>query len=594
MSKRRIVLIFVLAGLSLTGIILVQAFWIRNAIQVKEAQLDARVKEALGSMTRKIEKRKVAILAANFEADTFAFPEYTVTTSTSVKRFTTPRVTTRQGTSPKHPRYSLANRGDRKGRPLRLHKKDQANVFIFSDSSSSPEGIRRMEIIQHLEIDSIEAVVAEQMEQSMQGMNISIENHEQGGKQDEEEVSWAFGPKSNKRDAREVLIVTSKENKKGNSKWVELVQTAYKKKVNVLRQIAIDADASRLPLEKRVDFDGLGKLLQSELRNSGVEVSAAFCVYSGIPQKAVFKSAEYDTIYEGKIYKTGLFTENIIPLNDTIKVYLPQRRQQIYATAVVPSIASLVFTLIIIGTFYITIRTILSQKRLAEMKADFINNMTHELKTPIATIRLAVDSIDNPKTIGNPESVKYFTKAIRDENFRMDRMVEQVLRAARLDRREVKLSPIELDFNELVARVVSKMSIIATARGGVIQFDSAEAHLTLVGDVNHLESMVFNLLDNAIKYTRTAPLIRVSLSKTPEAVVLTVEDNGIGMSKEDQNRIFEKFYRVSHGNIHDVKGFGLGLSYVKAIVSLHGGTIKLKSEPDKGTTFSVFLPYKNA
>ena len=228
------------------------------------------------------------------------------------------------------------------------------------------------------------------------------------------------------------------------------------------------------------------------------------------------------------------------------------------------------------------------------MKADFINNMTHELKTPISTIRLAVDSIDNPKTIGNPEGIKYFTKAIRDENFRMNRMVEQVLQAARLDRREVKLSPIELDFNDLVFRVVSKMSIIAAERGGVVHFEGTNAPLTVLGDVNHLESMVFNLIDNAIKYTKTAPLVRVGLSKTPEAIVLTVEDNGIGISKEDQHRIFEKFFRVSHGNVHDVKGFGLGLSYVKEIVTLHGGVIKLKSELGKGTTFTVFIPDKRA
>ena len=591
MSKRRIVLIFVLAGLSLSGIILVQAFWIRNALQVKEAQLDASVKEALGSLTRKIEKRKVALLAANLEADTLAIPQYAVTTSTHVERIVPPRITIRSGVKPKAHTYYTTRRIDRKPR---VHRNTQTNVFVFSDSLVSSEHDEQIALLQQLQIDSIETVVAEQVEKSLQGMNITIDNHPSKGLGERKRMSWIYGPKSIKKSAEDILVVTSKDNGDGNSKWIELVQSAYKKKVNVLRQIAIDADASRLPLQKRLDFDSLGKLIKAELKDRGVDADASFCVYSGMPQKAVYKSVGYDSLYDGKVYRTGLFPENIIPLSDTIKVYLPQRQQQIYASAVIPSIASLVFTLIIIVTFYLTIRTILSQKRLAEMKADFINNMTHELKTPISTIRLAVDSIDNPKTIGNPESIKYFTKAIRDENFRMNRMVEQVLQAARLDRREVKLSPVELDFNDLVFRVVSKMSIIAAERGGVIHFESANVPLIILGDVNHMESMVFNLLDNAIKYTKTAPLVQVGLSKTPEAIILKVEDNGIGISKEDQPRIFEKFFRVSHGNVHDVKGFGLGLSYVKEIVTLHGGVIKLKSELGKGTTFTVFFPDKRA
>ena len=591
MSKKRIVLIFVLAGLSLTGIILVQAFWIRNAIQVKEAQLDASVKEALGSLTRKIEKRKVALLTANFEADTLALPEYTTTTSTRVKRFSPSRINVNRVSMPPFYKNYSTSRVNRKGRHRREYRYDDKKVFVFSDSIVTPERIGRAEVVQQLEMDSVEAVVSGELERSLQEISVTINNHELDDLPEEEEISLAFGPTRRKRDAQNILVVTSNGNR-GGSKWVELVQTAYKKKVNVLRQIAIDADASRLPLEKRVNFVGIGKMLQAELRNSGVDAHGSFCVYSGLPQKVVYQSTDYDSHYDGKVYKTGLFPDNIIPLNDTIKVYLSQRKQQIYASAVVPGIASIVFTLIMIITLYLTIRTILNQKRLAEMKADFINNMTHELKTPIATIRLAVDSIDNPKTIGNPESIKYFTKAIRDENFRMDRMVEEVLRAARLDRKEIKLLPTELEFSELVSMVVSKMSLIAAAHGGAIKFEADETPIFLVGDVNHLESMVFNLLDNAIKYTHLAPLVRVCLTPIPDAVVLTVEDNGIGMSKEDQQHIFEKFYRVSHGNVHDVKGFGLGLSYVREIVSLHGGSIKLISEPGKGTTFTVFLPYK--
>jgi len=586
------VLIFVLAGLSLTGIILVQAFWIRNALLVKEAQLDASVTEALSALTRKIEKRNVALLAAKLESDSLSIPRYTVTTSTTFQHIAPPQIRVRRTSSPRAHRNISVTRSNRHNRDRRAYRNDRDNLFVYSDSSFSAEQMGNLEELENIKVDSIEIAVAEQLEKSFQQMNITIDDSDD--KSDSRQMRWEFRPSHKKSVAKSVVVLTSRNEDKGNTKWIELVQSAYKKRVNVLRQLAVEADASRLPLDKRIDFAGLDSLILDELKSKGVEGSASFCVYSGIPQKCVYKSKGYDSHYSGKIYKTGLFPENIIPLNDTIKVYLPHRTQQIYSTAIVPGIASLVFTLIMILTLYLTIKTILNQKKLAEMKADFINNMTHELKTPISTIRLAVDSIDNPKTIGNPESITYFTKAIRDENLRMNRMVEQVLQAAKLDRREVRLVPKPLDFQELVTMVVSKMSIIASERGGIIHFEPSETSFNLVGDVNHLESMVFNLLDNAIKYSKTAPVVRVNLSKTPETIVLTIEDSGIGMSKEDQHRIFEKFYRVSHGNVHDVKGFGLGLSYVKEIVTLHGGTIKLKSELGKGSTFTVFLPDKRA
>ncbi len=590
MSKRRIVLIFVLAGLSLTGIILVQAFWIRNALQVKEAQLDASVTEALTALTRKIEKRNVALLAANLEADSLSIPKYLVSSTTDASQIASPTVKIRRTFPPvSHISYSTSQQ-PRSKRAHRVKRSSHDRIVVFTDSIVSPEQIRVEEAVDDFNVDSVEAVVASQLERSFEEMNITIVDSDE--KPVHRQMRWNFGKIPRKRESKSVVVYTTNNGSSGDSKWVELVQSAYKKRVNVLRQIAVEADASRLPLDKRIDFKGLDSMLLAELQSKGVVGNVSFGVYSGNPQKAIYKANGYDSLYMGRVYKTGLFPGNIIPLTDTIKVYLPNRRQQIYSSAVVPGIASLVFTLIMILTFYLTIKTILNQKKLAEMKADFINNMTHELKTPIATIRLAVDSIDNPKTLVNPENITYFTKAIRDENFRMNRMVEEVLQAAKLDRREVRLSPTSLDFQDLVAVVVSKMAIIASDRGGVIQFEPTETEFYMVGDANHLESMVFNLLDNAIKYSKTAPIVTVRLSKMPDIIVLTIEDHGIGITKEDQHRIFEKFFRVSHGNVHDVKGFGLGLSYVKEIVTLHGGTIKLKSEPGAGSTFTVFLPFK--
>jgi two-component system phosphate regulon sensor histidine kinase PhoR len=247
--------------------------------------------------------------------------------------------------------------------------------------------------------------------------------------------------------------------------------------------------------------------------------------------------------------------------------------------------------MIILLTFAASIFYILKQKKISEMKSDFINNMTHEFKTPIATISVATDSIINDKVISNPDQVRFFTGMIKKENTRMNRQVEDILTIARLDKKEFEFRWEPVDVHELIEEAVQSILIQVDKRGGQIELNLKAANPVATTDRVHCTNLIYNLLDNANKYSADTPQISVSTKNHSKGIILSVEDKGIGMSKSVQSKIFERFYRQTSGNIHNVKGFGLGLSYVKAVVEANHGTISVHSEPGKGSRFEVFLPF---
>jgi two-component system, OmpR family, phosphate regulon sensor histidine kinase PhoR len=234
----------------------------------------------------------------------------------------------------------------------------------------------------------------------------------------------------------------------------------------------------------------------------------------------------------------------------------------------------------------------LKQKKISEIKSDFINNMTHEFKTPIATISLAVDALKNEKVVGNMEKTNYFTGIIKDENRRMNKQVESILQAALLDKQELQLNIKPLHVNALVQNGFEHFKIMLEQNNGTADVQLNAKYDVITGDEVHINNLVRNLMDNAIKYAKSdTPLhIRISTSNTKKSLFIYIEDNGIGMTKETVNRIFEKFFRAHTGNVHNVKGFGLGLTYVKAIIDAHKGRIKVESTLGKGSIFTIELP----
>ncbi len=250
----------------------------------------------------------------------------------------------------------------------------------------------------------------------------------------------------------------------------------------------------------------------------------------------------------------------------------------------------IVFTIIIVTAFALTIRTLLNQKKLSEIKSDFINNMTHELKTPLATISLAIDAIGNKKVMEKPEKIQYFSGIIKEENKRMNKQVESILQSALLEKNEIGLNLQVIDAHQVIQHSVENIQLQLAAKDGKVELRLDAINPIIQADDVHFSNVIFNLLDNAIKYSKQNLEIVISTYNTRKHLNITISDNGIGMSRDTISRIFEKFYRAHTGNVHNVKGFGLGLSYVKAIVEAHKGRIKVESAIGKGSKFTLEFP----
>lgn len=276
---------------------------------------------------------------------------------------------------------------------------------------------------------------------------------------------------------------------------------------------------------------------------------------------------------------------------ETLFIYIKDTKNYIMRQMASMIIASILFTIIIISAFALTIRTMLRQKNISEIKSDFINNMTHELKTPLATISLAVDALNNEKVIHDTEKIRYYSGMIKEENKRMHRQVETILQAAKLEKQEdLNLNIITLNAHDTINKVARNLSLQIQEKNGQLILDlAATKHLIDVDEV-HFSNIIFNLLDNAIKYSKEPLIIHLSTSVNNGMLAIKIQDNGIGMNRETASRAFEKFYRAHTGNLHNVKGFGLGLSYVKTMVEAQNGYIKLESILGKGSTFTLNMP----
>lgn len=289
------------------------------------------------------------------------------------------------------------------------------------------------------------------------------------------------------------------------------------------------------------------------------------------------------------IQPTGSWSEGLLP-TEVIHVIIPNYKQLIFRQSYWELVGAIIFTLFIMFVFFLTVGTMINQRKLSEIKGDFINNMTHEFKTPLATISLAVDALSNEKVLKDPEKLNYFRSIIKDENKRMNKHVETILQAAALDKQEISLNKKELRGNELVKSALGNYDLVLKEKDGKVHLKLEAQQDIIVADEQHFTNMVSNLIDNAIKYSKESPDITISTSNTPKLFIIKVEDKGIGMSRESVRRIFEKFFRAHTGNIHNVKGFGLGMSYVKTILDAHKGKIKVDSTLGKGTTFTVETP----
>lgn len=345
----------------------------------------------------------------------------------------------------------------------------------------------------------------------------------------------------------------------------------------------------------QIDTSLVDTLLREELVNHGVNTRYVWAIIN--PPVNVFSSngadpedALRDSLLTSH-YRVSLTPDNIFAQPRMLTIYFPFQKTFILRSMWLMLLLSVLFVLFILLLFYYSISTIYRQKKLSEVKNDFISNMTHELKTPISTISLACEVLSDQSVEKTKERLSRYVTMINDENKRLSGLVENVLQSAILDKGDFSLKLSETDLHELINEAATSVRLQVEKKEGEIITQLEAFPATIECDRTHILNIIFNLLDNAIKYTPSQPAIRVLTRSTPQGIELCVQDNGVGINKENQKRIFEKLYRVPTGNVHDVKGFGLGLSYVKAIVVKHGGQIRVESELGKGSRFYITLPY---
>ena len=361
---------------------------------------------------------------------------------------------------------------------------------------------------------------------------------------------------------------------------------------NVLEEAAKEMSQQDVPLNERISKGMLDTLLRAELVNKNIQLDYDFWLKSVTHDSVLYRkiSSVKGEILPINTFKTTLFSNDVIRDPGMLYINFPDRKSVIFSNLKVTMASSASLLLVLISIFSYTLYAILRQKKISEMKTDFINNMTHEFKTPVSTIMIASEALKDPEILEDKTRISRLAGIIFDENVRLGNHIERVLSIARLEKKELKLDEEEVDMNELIAAVADSMSLQLQKKGAELILNLSAEPSVVRGDELHLSNVIYNLIDNANKYSLDLPKIKVTTRNSGKNLVIEVEDKGIGMTKEQSKRAFDQFYRVPTGNLHDVKGFGLGLNYVLDIVTQMNGTIKVRSEKDKGTVFEIIIP----
>lgn len=388
-----------------------------------------------------------------------------------------------------------------------------------------------------------------------------------------------------------VIISTGKDIPQTSRRLQEILKERYIYQRAMLDEVVYNIlrTSSDKPLKERINFKQLDHFLKAELLNNGIDIPYHFSV-TDRDGKEVYRCSDYAYDSE-KIYSRLLFENDPPAKMGFVNIFFPTLDNYIFSSVrfMIPSI---IFTLVLLVTFIFTIYIIFRQKKLTEIKNDFINNMTHEFKTPISTISLAAQMLNDPAVGKSPAMFKHISGVINDETKRLRFQVEKVLQMSMFERQKATLKMKEVDANELINGVINIFRLKVEKYNGTLDAElNAEDPIVYVDEM-HFTNVIFNLLDNAVKYKKPEGDLKLKVRTWNESgkLHISIEDNGIGIKKENLKKIFDKFYRVHTGNLHDVKGFGLGLAYVKKIITDHKGTIRAESELNVGTRFIIVLP----
>lgn len=389
-----------------------------------------------------------------------------------------------------------------------------------------------------------------------------------------------------------ILINDKNSNNAASRSLQEIVKNRYVYQKALVDEVVMNMlySASDKPLKERVNFKILDQDIKAELINNGVNIHYHFTVTTQ-DGREVYRCPDYSDEGSEFTYTQVLFRNDPSSKMGVVKVHFPDINSYIFSS-IKFMIPSVFFTLILLVTFIITLVIVFRQKRYNEIKNDFVNNMTHELKTPIASISLATQMLNDDSVTKSEKMRKHLVGVITDETKRLRFLVEKVLQMSMFDRKKSSFKKKHLDLNEMVESIANSFSLRVEHTGGKINVDIGAVDSDIYVDEVNFQNVIFNLMDNAVKYRKNDEPVDIYLKtwNDDKWLYLSVHDTGKGIKKDDLRKIFEKFYRVGTGNVHDVKGFGLGLAYVKKVVDLHDGEIKVDSEYGKGSTFTIKLP----
>ncbi len=574
MNKKWFTGIVILMGISILGIIAVQLVWMNNAIRIKNELFSRSVSDAMNNTVRKLEdlhnfgvvNRMVfhdsVYWTGITHAGTIAGDNVPPPPPPGMKRDfdTTFHVTAPR---PMIRRVKPAGKNSRIQIKVDSDKRNGQSSFTYHFKSDSA--------------DNRDVVIIRQDEENSNG--VFVTNNDAVIT----DVDSLYNISAVKIDSFLTTFDTVNIVMPGFSHRAKMKAVRLKSMANQVVSEIAEWDVTS------IDDTLVQQVLTEELQNRKIPIGFEF----GILKDSILVSSQpvSDTLeLKSTGFKVNLYPNDIFQKNIQLAVWFPGRDSFIYRSLNWLLVASFLFSLIILVTFGLSVFYILRQKKISEMKSDFINNMTHEFKTPIATISVATDSITNEKVLGDPEKIRYFAGMIKKENTRMNQQVEDILTIARLDKKDFEFRWVPVDVHDLISDALQGIAIQIEKRGGKTELDFKAQNPVIITDEIHGTNIFYNLIDNAVKYSVNQPEIKITTANKKDGVLISVQDNGIGMNKAVQARIFERFYRQTSGNIHNVKGFGLGLNYVKAVVEANNGTISVQSEPGKGSRFDVFLP----
>jgi len=554
MKNKQLYSIVGLVSIALLGILLLQVYWIWQMAKLHEARFQANVYKALNQVVRQLEVNEAKTATTQY-----------------IKTGTRTPMNTEEEEIIVHTSVSTDTCQSSIGDMHEFHK--QLQKVIHTDSAKG-------RIIRQ------ERIVHESYQLGSKEGKISVES------------SWAFADslvKETKSKGTQILML---QNRGVDTENVELnvdVRMLNGGKEDSLKGMIVEivqAMKERSNTEERKDWlnvDRIDSLLTSELANQGIEHSYVFSILSEKNEQALLTKGTNDPT--STEYRVKLFPNAVFFGQDFLSLRFPNEHLLLLGDIALPATASLLFSLIILVCFIVSIRSILHQRQLSDMKNAFINNMTHEFKTPIATISLATDALQNPIVQQQPNRVTQYLGIIKEENQRMLQQVERVLQLARMEGKQLVLKSEPIELNEWLQDVAAHFQLQVEHRAGRLSLQVPALSPTLSADPVLLTNALHNVIDNAIKYSPDDLHIEVQCLTHPNEIEIRVKDKGIGMNPSEVARIFDRFYRVPTGDLHNVKGFGLGLSYTQQIIEAHQGRIEVQSRTGQGSEFRIFLPH---